>query len=85
MNLLSLTQSSPLTPGLEQLASIIRKERGILKEYAAKQNANPKHVEIRNSFLLSLTETYNLIYSEVAPVMQFRFYDSWLAEKSGGM
>ncbi|RDV15479.1 hypothetical protein DXT99_08260 [Pontibacter diazotrophicus] len=67
---------------LEQLAGIITKERGVLQEYAAKPNANQRHIDIRDSFLQSLAGAYNQVYAEMAASSSLLHTEKWqLAEK----
>lgn len=73
----SFSSSQTLTPGLNLFDSIINKERSILNGYAAKPTSNPKYVDVRNNFLQRLTDSYNLLYSELTVSARLQFYDKW--------
>lgn len=66
------------SPGLDQLASIISKERDVLQEYAAKPTANQKLVNTRDRFLQSLAGAYNQVYAEMAATKRVQHTDRWL-------
>ncbi|MCX2741989.1 hypothetical protein [Pontibacter anaerobius] len=66
------------TTGLDQLANIISKERGVLQEYAAKPTANQELVNTRDRFLQSLASAYNQVYAEMAATKRLLHTDRWL-------
>ncbi|WP_066835536.1 hypothetical protein [Rufibacter ruber] len=66
------------TQGLQQLATIINKERNVLVEYAAKPSLNKIHLERRNIFLQSLANTYNTLYKELQAASKLRMMDTWV-------
>ncbi|RIJ42665.1 hypothetical protein [Pontibacter oryzae] len=69
---------SPPSPGLNQLAGIISKERSILETYAASSTASQKVVETRDSLLQSLAGAYNQIYAEIVATKRLLHTDRWL-------
>lgn len=73
-----MTQHFTPSSGLQQIANIISKERGVLQEYASRPTANQKYIDNRDNLLKSLAGVYNQLYSELTATTDLLHADKWL-------